>query len=440
MRRIAMRALPSIVFALGVLLLPVCVLCVCDSVASCDAFPACWAHGTCATVAGTPACVCDQGWSGADCSTPDCPCVHGSCVSGTCVCHPGWRGTTCNEFRGIFPGYPPVCTADGECRCGSAGALCTATAYGTVAPDLAIFASTLLNPYSSVTEPRLNLHVRRVEVESCDCRIGGTAIPAAGTRYQLAVSVPIINIGTANLFVGAPDTTHYVRDCLGRVFFQSLISMDLIDSSDNVVQTHLADYLLYDNALYGAPIMYFNTSMQGLTKLGGMTIRGETNECVWFDITGLPAGVYTVRVTVNPLGTITESDYSNNVASNAIDLTCPGCAHGVCDHGMCICDAGYTGPQCADALEYSAPACTGDCSGKFCGSDGCGGVCGTCDFGTCSEPDGTCIASLACNGSECDYAPSAGIVCGVCYKPGEACQLNQTLWDQSAGIQYVCAQ
>ena len=46
-----------------------------------------------------------------------------------------------------------------------------------------------------------------------------------------------------------------------------------------------------------------------------------------------------------------------------------------------------------------AGGCTPDCSGRECGDDGCGGVCGSCDVDeTCSE--GTCTCSLSiCDGS-----------------------------------------
>ena len=39
--------------------------------------------------------------------------------------------------------------------------------------------------------------------------------------------------------------------------------------------------------------------------------------------------------------------------------------------------------------------CTGDCSGRGCGDDGCGGSCGTCTTGLSCE-DGQCYAYATC--------------------------------------------
>ncbi|MCB9726945.1 MAG: IPT/TIG domain-containing protein [Deltaproteobacteria bacterium] len=66
--------------------------------------------------------------------------------------------------------------------------------------------------------------------------------------------------------------------------------------------------------------------------------------------------------------------------------------------------------------------CVPSCTGKACGSDGCGGVCGSCGAGdVCSQ--GTCIpggsCTTACSGKACGDDGCGG-VCGVC-KGGESC-------------------
>jgi len=57
-----------------------------------------------------------------------------------------------------------------------------------------------------------------------------------------------------------------------------------------------------------------------------------------------------------------------------------------------------------------------DCEGKACGSDGCGGVCGTCFPGTVCSAQYTCIPTNcvpACAGRECGDDGCAGS-CGEC--------------------------
>eukprot|EP00735_Rhodelphis_limneticus_P009489 TRINITY_DN2769_c0_g1::TRINITY_DN2769_c0_g1_i1::g.27575::m.27575 TRINITY_DN2769_c0_g1::TRINITY_DN2769_c0_g1_i1::g.27575 ORF type:complete len:4524 (-),score=1560.18,sp/Q80YX1/TENA_MOUSE/33.67/5e-46,sp/Q80YX1/TENA_MOUSE/34.16/1e-43,sp/Q80YX1/TENA_MOUSE/31.55/2e-41,sp/Q80YX1/TENA_MOUSE/31.33/7e-16,Filamin/PF00630.14/3.2e-08,Filamin/PF00630.14/7.8e-06,Filamin/PF00630.14/0.00064,Filamin/PF00630.14/3.8,Filamin/PF00630.14/1.4e-05,Filamin/PF00630.14/2.7e-12,Filamin/PF00630.14/3.8e-06,Filamin/PF00630.14 len=65
----------------------------------------CAGHGTCTD----DGCVCDEHWTGEDCSEPDCDpsCVNGACNpdTWTCTCEDGWTDATCST---------PVCTS--ECQ------------------------------------------------------------------------------------------------------------------------------------------------------------------------------------------------------------------------------------------------------------------------------------------------------------------------------------
>lgn len=414
----------------------------CATRPDCSAAPNCWVRGTCVDEL-APSCTCDPGWSGSDCSTSDCGCVHGACVNAACVCETGWTGAACDTFYGLAPLYLPTCNMDNVCRCGAAGALCTATPTGAVAVDLAIFSPSIISQYSTITTPRLDLHVRRVNVEACDCRVGSANTPASGERYQLALSVSVINIGTAALFIGAPDATYYGQDCLGRPLFESFVRIELLDSSSTVVRNHLIDYNVYDTAIYGNVRSKFTPSMQGMSVMAGTSLRGETNDGIWFDITDLIADTYTVRVTVNPASVIPESDYANNVATVAFDMTCPGCQNGVCDHGFCNCNAGFTGKLCDAPLQYvntldTNDICTGDCSGKFCGSDGCSGSCGSCDFGSCDAISGSCVADLSCSISACAYSLPAGMACAACVKPGESCSYDAVASAAAGATAFSC--
>ena len=88
----------------------------------------CRGHGQCVASyeggagAGLPACVCDKGWQGVDCSRPACPgnCSgHGGCAAdATCACDAGWSGEMCE--LGTCPndcdGHG-ACQPDGSCAC-----------------------------------------------------------------------------------------------------------------------------------------------------------------------------------------------------------------------------------------------------------------------------------------------------------------------------------
>lgn len=70
--------------------------------------------------------------------------------------------------------------------------------------------------------------------------------------------------------------------------------------------------------------------------------------------------------------------------------------------------------QPAPDMEADIDECVPDCAGRMCGSDGCGGICGTCPIGPCVEPLGVCPGDEPqCNGKECG-SDGLGGLCGVC--------------------------
>jgi hypothetical protein len=74
--------------------------------------------------------------------------------------------------------------------------------------------------------------------------------------------------------------------------------------------------------------------------------------------------------------------------------------------------------------------CTASCSGKQCGSDGCGGSCGTCGAGTtCSG--GQCVCAPACGGRQCGDDGCGGS-CGSCAQ-GNTCTGGQCVCVPSCG-------
>jgi hypothetical protein len=77
------------------------------------------------------------------------------------------------------------------------------------------------------------------------------------------------------------------------------------------------------------------------------------------------------------------------------------------------------GTSCVDGQCQSG--CTADCSGKQCGSDGCGGTCGVCAGGQVCTSVGQCVVDCVpqCEGKVCGDNGCGG-VCGVC-PDGHAC-------------------
>lgn len=68
-------------------------------------------------------CLCDTGWTGADCSIPDTadPCDgvtcsgNGTCISGSCECATGWTGVDCSTPVNTDPCDGVTCSGNGTC-------------------------------------------------------------------------------------------------------------------------------------------------------------------------------------------------------------------------------------------------------------------------------------------------------------------------------------
>jgi len=82
-------------------------------------------------------------------------------------------------------------------------------------------------------------------------------------------------------------------------------------------------------------------------------------------------------------------------------------------------DACLPGTSCIDGA--CVAGCTPDCSGKLCGSDGCGGTCGVCGGGQICTSSGQCVVDCVpqCDGRSCGDNGCGG-VCGDCAQ-GESC-------------------
>jgi hypothetical protein len=97
-------------------------------------------------------------------------------------------------------------------------------------------------------------------------------------------------------------------------------------------------------------------------------------------------------------------------------------------------DAGTSGRTDAGTQTPGGPisqppgnGCVPQCKGKTCGSDGCGGACGTCPNGKMCNTAGQCICVPQCNGKACG-SDGCGGTCGTCPlnatcdASGEACR------------------
>jgi hypothetical protein len=125
----------------------------------------------------------------------------------------------------------------------------------------------------------------------------------------------------------------------------------------------------------------------------------------------------------------------------------PSCTGKMCGSDGCggTCGTCATGQTCSSAGQCQAGGCTPQCTGKTCGSDGCGGSCGTCtngqtcgSTGTCTGGGGTCSHPICSTGSSltgsCDSCAAS-----ICAVDSYCCT---TAWDSVCvgEVSSVCGQ
>jgi hypothetical protein len=103
------------------------------------------------------------------------------------------------------------------------------------------------------------------------------------------------------------------------------------------------------------------------------------------------------------------------VRRSRVDGCTPSCSGKECGDdgcgGMCgLC----VWPKVCGASNSCVGGCTPSCGSKVCGSDGCGGSCGTCSTGSCNT-SGQCVGTCtpSCGGKVCG-GNGCGGSCGTC--------------------------
>ncbi len=208
-------------------------------------------------------------------------------------------------------------------------------------------------------------------LEGCAARTTGVDL--------LRFGVLVRNLGRTDLFLGAPACPEPCEDhpgetCGNPLFicapagghnhghYQNYADYELL-SADGAVRAagHKQGFCLHDGFDSGVPCpnRHFDScDYQGLS-VGCGDLYEATLGCQYVEVTGLPSGPYTLRVTVDPLGQIPEDDEGNNVVTVPVsipDRSCPvtpipsqgGVFQGVtsgADALASTCGSGATGPE-----------------------------------------------------------------------------------------------
>ena len=166
-----------------------------------------------------------------------------------------------------------------------------------------------------------------------DCAWVEGLLAGLGRRALLRFDVSAANLGTADVFLGAPsahpDLFTY-SPCHGHYHFSGYASYELLDATGTVVVIGRKQaFCLEDFELVsaGAGNAKYTCGYQGIS-VGWADTYGSFLDGQWLDVTGFPSGNYTLRVTINPchfpgvssgcsqatIDAMPESNYGNNTA------------------------------------------------------------------------------------------------------------------------------
>jgi lysyl oxidase len=193
--------------------------------------------------------------------------------------------------------------------------------------------------------PPVGLPDLRPEITNWDIQVGVTVAPgdvAEGCAEStsgvdlLRFGVRVMNMGTADLFFGDPQcpdcASNPLAACVNPNFtcspaqghnhahYGNYARYELLDAtSQAIVIGHKQGFCLLDSECTNPR---YTCGNQGITA-GCADLYGSTLGCQYLDITGIPAGDYTLRVTVDPFGRIGELNEGNNVISTAVTIANP---------------------------------------------------------------------------------------------------------------------
>ena len=177
--------------------------------------------------------------------------------------------------------------------------------------------------------------VRGQTVGSDEVAIGCAKGPT--NRTLIRFSTTASNIGTSDLVIGHPDCPDCIGDpapvCTNQQFvcnvvehepeFASYASYELVKKSGRVMaRGHKQGFCVEDVSCNDGITPQYSCDNMGVTAGCADTYSSGTR-CQYIDVTDVKPGKYLLNVEVNPLRTLQESDFTNNIAQVPVTL-CSG--------------------------------------------------------------------------------------------------------------------
>jgi hypothetical protein len=168
-------------------------------------------------------------------------------------------------------------------------------------------------------QPALQPYISEETFSENDCEVQ-EGITTAGTHTLLRFNTETRNVGASDLVMPSPvdNPAFEYAECHGHYHFKGFARYRLLDSAGQDVATgRKVSFCLLDLSRWDPKANHigrFDCEEQGIQS-GWADIYDSGLPGQWIDITGIPPGIYTLEVTMNPEQVIPESNYLNNTAT-----------------------------------------------------------------------------------------------------------------------------
>lgn len=163
------------------------------------------------------------------------------------------------------------------------------------------------------------------------CELGEGCVGGVGERTLMLFTVATPNIGSTDLVMGIPanhpDLYEY-SDCHSHFHFEEFARYELLAGQEIAATGHKQAFCMLDTVSWAWPnaLPRFDCANQGISR--GFTDFYESGlPCQWVDVTDVPPGPYTLKITLNQprsdsaLPLLNERDYANNTLE--VDVVVP---------------------------------------------------------------------------------------------------------------------
>ncbi|MBK9754089.1 MAG: hypothetical protein IPO88_11385 [Nannocystis sp.] len=172
-----------------------------------------------------------------------------------------------------------------------------------------------------------------IEVKNDTCELWEGCVGGLGGRRLMLFTAATPNIGSTDLVMGIPanhpELFHYSA-CHDHYHFDEFARYELFAGDMLAATGHKQAFCMLDTVswAWGNDLPKFDCVNQGISR-GFSDFYDAGLPCQWIDITGIPAGDYTLRITLNrprpdtALPVLNERDYGNNTVDTVVSIPAP---------------------------------------------------------------------------------------------------------------------